>query len=133
MTFQELCKTLETKIQQSYEQGTSLEDAERLAGEFLNAMIKVSEELKTEDLSSRMRKSGLKAIRASAYLQICKNAERKPTESAIDAEITADKIVQQEQQSLDEAEVNRDNLERYYNIFQNAHIFYRAVSKGRFE
>jgi hypothetical protein len=133
MTFQELCKQLEKKIQQSYEQGVTLEDAEKLAGEFLGAMIKVSDELKSADLDSRMKKSGLKAIRASAYTQICSRDAKKPTEAAIDAEITSDKIVQQEQQDLDNAEVNRDALERYYNIFQNAHIFYRGVSKGRFE
>jgi hypothetical protein len=42
-------------------------------------------------------------------------------------------IVVSEQDSLDKAEVNAEELERYYSIFQNAHIFYRGISKGKFE
>jgi len=133
MNFKELCKQLEAKIQQSYEQGTTMEEAEKLAGEFLSAQMAVSEELKTKDLDSRMRKSGLKAVRASAYLDIVQKADKKPTETQIDSMINTDPLVSQEQDGYDKAEVEKEALERYYNIFREAHIFYRGVSKGRFE
>ncbi len=133
MKFQELCKQLETKIQNSYEQGVTLEDAERLAGEFLYAQLQVSTELKKADLDSRLRKSGVKAVRSAIYLDIVQKADKKPTETQIESMINADKIVQDEQEAFDRAEVDRNELERYYQIFQNAHIHYRGVSKGRFE
>lgn len=133
MTFQELCKQLETKIKNSYEQGVTTEEAERLAGEFLYAQLKVSEELKKSDLDSRMKKTGVKSIRAAIYLDIVQKSDKKPTEAGISALIDTDKIVVDEQQGLDTAEVNRDNLERYYSVFQNAHIHFRTVAKGKFE
>lgn len=127
-----MCESLETKIQTSYEEGVTLESAERLAAEFLHAQIKISSELKNADLDSRMRKSGVKAVRAAIYLETRSKADGKPTEASIAAIIDTDKIVMDEQRSLDEAEVNRDNLERYYDIFQNAHIYFRAIARGKF-
>jgi hypothetical protein len=133
MTFQALCESLEGKIQDSYTTGVTLEEAEKLAGEFLHALIKVSSELKNRDLDARMKKSGVKSIRAAIYLDILQKNEKKPTEAAIGALIDSDKIVLGEQTSLDQAEVDRDELERYYSIFQNAHIFYRGIARGKFE
>lgn len=133
MNFKAYLEELEAKIQKTYERGVSLEEAERLAGEFLSAQIKLSKELETLDLDSRMRKSGLKAVRGAAYLEIVSKGDKKPTESNIAAMIDTDKLVGQEQDNLDKAEVQRDSLERYYHIFQNAHLHFRAIAKGRFE
>lgn len=132
MTFQEFCDKLEAKIIASYEMGVSLEEAERLASEFLAAQLRVSAELKTSDLDARMRKSGIKAIRAEAYIRAATRGDKKPTEAAISAELDSDRDVLHHQNLLDEKEVNRDELERYYNIFQNAHVHYRNVAKGTF-
>lgn len=133
MTFQELCDSLTKKIQDSYESGISQLDAEKLAGEFLYAQIQVSSELKKADLDARMKKSGNKAIRAGLYLDILqKNKDKKPTEAAMASMIDSDKLVEGEQASLDLAEVIRDDLERFYNIFQNAHVHFRSIAKGSF-
>lgn len=120
-------------IKNSYESGVTLDEAEKLAGRFLHAQIQASEELKKYDLDARMRKTGLKAVRAAVYGDIVGKAEKKPTEAAIENEIILNKIVQTEQDNLDEAEVSRDELTRYYNIFREAHLYYRGISKGRFE
>lgn len=72
-------------------------------------------------------------MRAAIYTDICSKADKKPTETAIECAINLEQVVQTEQNGLDSAEVDRDALERYYNIFREAHIFYRGVSKGRFE
>lgn len=133
MAFQDLCKQLEAKIQASYEQGVTLEDAEKLAGEFLHAQLIVSAELKKADLDARMRKSGTKAVRASAYLDIVQASEKKPTETQIGSMIDTNPLVGREQDGLDRAEVDRDELERYYDIFQNAHVHFRTIAKGRFD
>ena len=131
--FKELCIELEEKIQKSYEEGVTMEAAEKLAGEFLVAQLRTSEELKSADLDSRLRKTGVKAVRAAIYLDIVQKSEKKPTEAQIEATINTDKIVSSEQESFDKAEVERDSLERYYNIFREGHIHFRGISKGKFE
>lgn len=133
MEFQKYCQTLEQKISNSYTDGISTEQAERLAGEFLSAMLKVSDEIKVQALDARMKKSGLKAIRAAIYLDIIQKADKRPTEAHTSAMIDSDKIVLEEQRRLDEAEVTVDQLERCYSIFSNAHIHYRGIAKGRIE
>lgn len=122
-------KKLEQKIIDSYTNGVSLDVAEKLAAEFLTAQIQVSSELKTADLNSRMRKQGVKAIRAALYTQARSGAE-KMTEAAITAQLDANELVAGEQEAFDKAEVERDELERYYAIFREAHIYYRGIAKS---
>lgn len=130
--FNKFCKDLETKIQNSYEKGVSIEQAEKLAGEFLKAQMVVSDELKTSDLDSRMRKSGLKAVRAAVYMDAATKSDKKPTEAALESILNTNELVQNEQDALDKAEVDRDSLKRYYDIFREAHIYYRGIAKGSF-
>jgi hypothetical protein len=132
MTFKELCQELETQIQGAYEQGVTMEEAERLAAKFLFAQLQVTSALKVSELDSRMRKSGIKAVRAAIYLEIVQSAEKKPTESQITAMLDSDAIIQGEQRDYDTAEVNAAELERYYSIFSNAHVYFRGIAKGTF-
>jgi hypothetical protein len=131
--FETLCKQLEAKIVSSYEEGVTLEEAEKLAAQFLFAQLAVSTELKKADLDSRMRKNGVKSIRAAIYLDIVSKSDKKPTEAQITATIDTDKIVGDEQGAFDMAEVSKADLERYYDIFGNAHVYFRTISKGRFD
>lgn len=131
--FEEQLKTLENKIKSTYEEGVTVDEAEKLAAEFLYAQMVVSGELRKTDLDARMRKSGTKTIRAAIYLDVVQQAEKKPTEAQIAALIDTDKMVSIEQEALDKAEVDRSNLERYYDVFGNAHIYYRGIAKGKFE
>lgn len=133
MSFKQLCTKLEQKIKDSYENGVTLDEAEKLAAEFLYAQIQVSKELKEETLNSRMRKAGLKAVRAAILLDEIKSVDKKPTESVLQALVDSNKMVMDETDGFDKTEVQRDELERYYNVFREAHIYYRGVSKGRFE
>jgi hypothetical protein len=132
MKFSEMCKQLETSIESSYNEGVTMEEAEKLAAKFLSAQLMVSKELTKADLDSRMRKSGLKAIRAAVYMDEATKGEKKPTEAMLSMLLDQNEIVSGEQKSLDEAEVSREELTRYYNIFQNAHIYYRGIAKGNF-
>lgn len=133
MKFTELCEELTNEIKSAYESSVTVEEAEKLAGKFLYAQIQVSEELKTADLDSRMRKAGLKSLRSAIYMDVCAKAEKKPTEAGIDALINTDTLAMDAQKSFDNAESDKEGLERYYNIFREAHIFFRGISKGRFE
>lgn len=130
--FEGLCKELERAIQAAYTEGVSLEDAEKLASEFLYAMLQVSGELKDSDLNARMRKSGLKAVKAALYLDSIRGVDKKPTEAQLTAMIDSSDVVQGEQDAFDKAEVGTAELERYYQVFKEAHIHFRGVAKGKF-
>lgn len=130
MTQLDFFQSLEAKIALSYEEGINLETAEKLSAEFLMGQLKVSEELRVKDLDSRMRKSGLKAIRAAVYMEAATKGDKKPSDVMLQAIVDMDQIVTDQQNSFDEAEVERDNLERLYNVFQQAHVYYRQISRG---
>lgn len=133
--FIKLCQQLEAKIQKAYQEGVTMDDAEKLAGEFLFAQLEVSKELKVADLDARMRKSGLKAVRATAYGEGIANSPdgKKPTETALEHYTNMHDLVKAEQRELDVAEVEHSDLMRYFNVFKEAHIHFRGISKGRFD
>lgn len=133
MDIDKLIKGLEAKIQSAYTEGVSLEDAEKLAGEFLHAQIQIADALKLADLDARMRKSGVKAVRATIYMQEATKTEKKPSDQWIENAINLNKLACAEQDDFDKSETERQALERYYDICLNAHIFFRGVARGKFD
>lgn len=123
-------KDLEQEIINSYTEGVTLDQAEKLAGRFLHAQLSVSHDLSVSGLDARMRKTGVKAVKAGIYLDICQKSEKKPTEAQIEAQIQTNPLVQTQQNELDAAEVQAQDLERLYNVFQQAHVYYRQMSRG---
>jgi hypothetical protein len=132
MNFKEFCQKLEDKIQSTYTVGVTMEQAEHLAAEFLHAQMTVSKQLKSADLDSRMRKTGVKAVRAAIYMEASTKGDKKPTEAALAATVDMNEVVQSEQNEFDKSEVERNDLDRLYSVFQNAHIYYRGIAKGTF-
>lgn len=133
MKLSEQLKALEDRIKDSYVNGTTVEDAERLAAEFLHAQMLVSKALKSISLEARMKKQGVKAIRAAVYLDEVRKADKKPSDVLLGAMIDSNDLVSSEETAFHEAEEERDELERYYNIFRESHIYYRGIGKGRYE
>lgn len=131
MNIKDFCEELEKDIISSYEEGCTIEHAEKLAAKFLHGQLQVSQALKQQDLDSRMRKSGLKAVRAAVYAEIKAKGE-KNTVDQMEHMLNMNDLVSAEQDALDTAEVSRDDLKRYYDIFQNSHIYFRGVAKGAF-
>ena len=131
--FEKFCKELQDNIKNTYEEGVTLEQAEKLAAKFLDASIQVGEELKNADLDRRMKKAGLKSIKAAAYLNAATQGDKKPSDKLIEAVIDSDKEVSTQQELLDTAEVYVNNLQNYLSVFHESHIYYRGISKGRFE
>jgi len=123
---------LNEKIGQVYTEACTMAEAEQLSAGFLTAMLNLSGELKKADMDARMRKSGVKALRASAYLEIIKNNEKKPVEALISALIDTDTTVLAEQTALDEAEANEAELERMFSVYREAHLYFRSISKGQY-
>lgn len=124
---------LQADIMKAYEEGTTLEQAERLAAKFLGAQMQVADRLKVVDLDCRMRKSGLKAVKAAIYIQEATKGDKKPTEAMLSATVDRNELVTGEQEAFDIAEVEREMLQNYFSIFREAHVYFRGVSKGRFE
>lgn len=122
-------KKLEQKIVDTYTEGVSLEEAERLAAEFLYAQMVLSSKLRNADLDARMKKQGVKSIRAALYTKI-KQGESKVTEAGVSALLDVDRLVIDEQTSLDTAEVDRDEVQRMYDICVTAHVYFRQISRG---
>ncbi len=129
----QLFEELKEIIKDTYERGVTLEEAEKLAGRFLHAQMLVAEELQKADLDSRMKKSGTKAIKAAVYLEFATKDPKKPSDVLLSALVDTNEMVQKSQQFLDEAEVSRDDLQNHLSIFKEAHLHFRAISKGRFE
>lgn len=120
-----LCDSLSNDIKKSYESSVTIEEAEKLAAKFLGAQLEVADHLRNLDLDARMRKSGVKALKAAVYLDEVSKNEKKPSDVLLNATVDSSKLVNDEQRSLDEAEVERDLYQNYFNIFKEAHIFFR--------
>jgi len=131
-TFKELCEELESVIQKAYDEPPTIAEAEKLASKFLYAQMLVSNELTKADLNARTRKSGVKAIRAAVYLDEVQKSDKKPSDTLLNAMVDSHEMVNSEQQAFDAAEVDRADLERKLDIFQQGHIFARQLSKGNF-
>ena len=130
--FEKLAKELETHIQSAYTDGVTVDQAEKLAARFLHAQMQLSEALRVADLDARMRKSGLKAVRATVYLEGATKGDKKPSDVLLQAQVDTHEVVQTEADAYEKAEVDKDNIERYYNIAREGHIYFRALAKGGF-
>lgn len=128
-----LFKEIEQSIIQAYTEGITISEAEKLAAKCLHAQIKLSDELKNADLSSRMSKSGLKAIKAAVYISEATKELKKPTEAMLTASIDSNELVCGEQKTFDTNEVQLAELNRLYDICHEGHIYFRGIAKGRFE
>jgi len=126
-------KELEQKIIRSYQEGITPSTAEALAAEFLEAQIKVSEEIKSSSLEARLLKSVVKEERAKLLYSEATKGDKKPSDSILQAIVDSNQGILSHQNAFDEAEEKANELERLYNIFREAHIFYRGVGKAKFD
>lgn len=127
------CESLKKDITRSYEEGVTMEEAEKLAAKFLDGSMQVADALKVADLDRRMKKAGVKAVKASAYLNAATQGDKKPSDKLIEAVIDSDEVVIKQQEMFDSSEVEFNALSGYLDIFREAHVYYRGIAKGRFE
>jgi hypothetical protein len=130
---EKLIEELTKDIKSAYEQGVTMEEAERLAAKFLHAQIQLGAALKNADLDARMRKNGLKAVKAAVYLEEAKKGDKKPSDVMLGSLVDSNELVLGEQNGFDTAEVYRNELDNMLNVARDAHIFMRGIAKGRFE
>lgn len=128
----QLIANLTGKIKDAYESSVTVEEAEKLAAEFLHAQLQVAAELEKLDLDSRMRKNGVKAVRAAIYLDECGKTDKKPSDTFLQAKVDSNELSVNEQTGYDEAESKRSSMQNYFGIFKDAHIYFRGIAKGSF-
>lgn len=124
------CSALEEKIKDAYEQSITITEAEKLAGEFLHAQMYIARALQTRSLDARMRKQGVKAIRAGVYLEGAMAGDKKPSDVLLNAQVDADERVKLAQGQFDTAEVEAEALQNYFRIFESAHVYFRQLSRS---
>lgn len=128
-----LCSELQNVIESAYNQGVTLPEAEKLAARFLSAQMTIAQALQDADLNARMKKTGVKAIKAAIYMEAATKDPKKPSDTLLEHLVNMNALVMNEQSGMDTAEVELDNLQNYFNIFREGHIFFRGIAKGRFE
>lgn len=126
-------KYLEQKIIQTAQEGVTPMVAETIAAEFLSAQIQVSEELKVTAIKAKLLKSILKEERAKLLYKEATTPDKKPSDSILQAVVDKDQNVLYCQKNFDTGEEDAKELERLYDIFRESHIYYRGVSKGKFD
>lgn len=103
----------------------SMPDAERRASLFLAAMAKITnwKHMLAEE------KIKLLSIQTSVYAeQISKGTAKTITENKLTAEASSEYTVARE--DFERIENDISYLKAYYEVFNNAHIFYRTMAKG---
>lgn len=133
MKFEQYRESIEADITSAHEGSPTVEEAERLAAKFLTAMIVVGEEYRKASLDAKMRKTGVKAIKAAIYIEASTKSEKKPTEAMLAAIVDTDKIVGAEQDAYDRAEVDAAELGNLLSVARESHIYFRGLSKGKYE
>lgn len=128
-----ICEKLKVSIEQAYDQGVTMAEAEKLAALTLQARLMLSDSIKTADLDARMRKNGVKAVRANVYMDEITKHDKKPAEAFLENAVNLSALVLEEETAFAEAETERNRLESYLDIFKDAHVFFRQVCKGSFE
>lgn len=127
-----LCQELETTVQAAYEDGVTIEAAEKLAARMLAAQMKIAMQLASTDLDARMKKNGVKAMKAAAYMDEIAKHEKKPSEGFLENAVNANEIVGKEADAYEKADAEKDALATYLGIFKDAHIYFRTLAKGSF-
>lgn len=109
-------------------QSISMPEAERRAGEFLVVMAKIA------DWKHLLGKEKIKltSIQTAIYAEELSNGKAKTmTENKVTAEASTRYISSRE--ALEEMDNDISYLKTYYEIFNNAHLFYRQMCKSDFQ
>jgi hypothetical protein len=120
-------------IVEAYEGGVTMPEAEKHAARCLAIQMLISDALKVVDLDARMRKNGVKTIRATTYMDELNKYDKKPAEGFMDNVLAMNALCNKEQDAYDRAEVSKAALERDFGILHEGHIYFRGIAKGRFE
>jgi hypothetical protein len=123
---------LRKAVEDAYSHGVSIEDAERMAAQTLSAQLDIAAALATADLDSRMKKNGMKTMKAKVYMEEIGKHDKKPSEGFLDQAVALDQTVAAATDMYEQADAYKEELTLYFGIFKDAHIFFRGISKGNY-
>ena len=95
--------------------------------------LTLADELRVTDLDARMKRHGVKAVKAAVYTQEVAKHEKKPSEGFLENAVNLDKMVADEESAYAQADTTKDQLANYLDIFKDAHIYFRGIAKGNYE
>jgi hypothetical protein len=125
----DLIEQLQKRVSEVYENGTTVSQSEEITHELADAEFKLVTMITPLDLDARMRRHGVKQIRAAVYLDIIKNSEKKPTEAQIAAMVDSDSLVSDAQKGYDGAEAALAEAERLLDAVHNSQVVFRTLMK----
>lgn len=129
-------KELEQDCLRAYEEGVTIPEAEKLAAKFLHAQMQlgsINGLIHRHSLGASMKKNGHKTLRSKVYLEEASKGEKKPTEAALEALISTNTGVCQAQDVAERGREDAEALKRMFDVFKDAHIYFRGIAKGKFE
>ncbi len=132
-TLEKVCAGLEKDVKQAYEEGVTLMEAEKLAAKCLGVQLQLAREIKVVDLDSRMKKHGIKAIKAQVYMEELAKHEKKPAEAFLDHAVNQSPLLTAAENDFAIADTDKEELTNFFGIFKDAHIYFRGIAKGKFE
>ena len=133
MNLNKTLQELQDTIARAYTEGVTMQEAERLAAHTLSVRLQIADHIKSSDLDARMKKHGVKAIRAQVYLEQIAANEKKPTEAWLESAVNMSDLVKAEETLYAESDTDTRRLETYSDVLKDAHIFFRKVMGGSFE
>lgn len=128
-----ICQELKQSIERAYAEGVTMQEAERLAAKTLSVRMMLADSIQVADLDARMRRHGVKAVRASAYMEELSKHEKKPAEGFLENAVNLNPDVAQEEREYATVDTEKDRFFTYLGIMADAHIFFRNVAKGSYE
>ena len=129
---QGMFEEVQALVDRAYDEEITMQEAEKLATRLLSVQMTIAKELATVKLDARMRKSGVKAVKAVAYLDEVKKHDKKPSDSYLEHVVNTNENVNKEQDAFDAADVNAETLETLLSVFKEAHIHFRSISRGAY-
>ena len=126
-------KELKATIDRVYNEGCTVLEAERLAAKTLSVRLEISDRIKEVDLDARMKKHGIKAIRAKEYMDELAKYDKKPAEGLLEHAVNLSELVGAAEGLYNNADTEVDRLKTYLGVFSDAHIFFRTIAKGSYE
>src|ERR1035437_7680428 len=109
--FESICKELSQTIERVYNEGCTILEAERLAARTLSVRMVLADDIKTKDLDARMKKHGVKAIRAKAYMDELVKYDKKPAETFLENAVNTCALVEAAETLYAVADTEKERLE----------------------
>lgn len=134
--FEELVNKCFAELKIAYKEDYSAEKAEKTAAMFLAAQMQLSLFIADIELRARYSKYEIERVEAQKYFEIKESgavADKKITETALQQFVAKDDTVISAKKENSEAEADLKKYNYLMSSLKESHIFFRGMSKSKFE